>query len=75
MKKFTPYVKGLITTGVLMAVLTILNFYFQLSTTLCAITFTVAYACLYAAAMAPDHEKYKNVPLNPSHHDRTKRQS
>lgn len=59
MKKFTPYIKGLIITGVLFSVLTALNFILHLSAPLAAVTCVIAYICFQAAASAPEHEKYK----------------
>jgi len=75
MKKFTPYINGLLFVGTISLVLTILGLYLSIGTALPILTFVMAYICLFAAGMAPDHEKYKDVPRNPSHHDRSKRQS
>ena len=75
MKKFTPYIKGLLFVGTCNLIVTVLGFILYLPTAFVTLTFVVSYICYYAALMAPDHEKYMDTPLNPSHHDRSKRQS
>ena len=75
MKKYTPYIKGLIASGAIMTFLTFVNLLVFSAPVLAALTLVAAYICFFAASMAPQHEKYMNTPLNPSHHDRSKRQS